>query len=507
MPYHQTMLSKLLKHMSAFGMLVAFLFTSRFAWARSDSVPAATIQNIGVSLRAGQYKAALQLIEVTLRDSPNDPRLRSMQGMALSGLHRTSDALVAYQRALKSAPDYLPALEGAAQIEYEAGGENAIPLLQQILKTHPNDSTSHAMLGALDYKRQDCRGAVLHFERSRKVIDSQPSALQQYGSCLAKVDRVDEAIAIFQKVADSNPGDTQARIRLAALQLKAKRPQTAIATLLPLLAQNQAQQAPPDASVSELASAAYEASGNTQEAVNLLNRAVTLYPRDLGLYLDLAELAFDHHSFKSGVEVMSAGLRVLPDAAPLYLERGLLYVQLADYEKAEADFEKAAKLDPRQTVSQVAQGKISEQNGNFEQALEKVQQRLAKTPNDALLLYTRAEILAQKGVEPGSRDFQLALESARKAVALQPRMLLARNIVCTLLLSAGKLPEAADQARQILKEDPDNESALYHLIIALRRQGKTAELPDLLKRLRLRQAAVKDAWTRSRGDQAGGTPR
>ena len=89
--------------------------------------------------------------------------------------------------------------------------------------------------------------------------------------------------------------------------------------------------------------------------------------------------------------------------------------------KPRADFQKAAEIDPRQTLSQVGQGKIAEETGNFDEALEKVQSKLVRNPNDAFLFYTQSEILVQKGVQPGTHDFQVALESARKAVTIDPK--------------------------------------------------------------------------------------
>jgi|CZKR01.1.fsa_nt_gi tetratricopeptide (TPR) repeat protein len=487
-----------------FGMFGALFLASVLAPAMLASVQpasgqASTIQNIGEALRASNYTAALQLIEPALRESPNDPRLWSMQGMALSGLRRAPEALASYKHALKISPDYLPALEGAAQIEYEADNKNAIPLLQQILRARPDDATSHAMLGTMDYKRGNCRDAVLHFDRSQSVLQSQPLALQQYGSCLAKVDRVDEAVAVFQKLVESNPTDAASRRRLAALQLTARRPKDAMATLQPLLLID-----PPDPRVAELACAAYEADGNTPEGVSVLNRAVAANPRDIDLYVDLALLALDHHSFASGIEVMTSGLQVLPQAGPLYLERGILYVQLGEYAKAEADFAKAGELDPGQSVSEIARGKLAEQNGNLKEALETIERELRKKPNDAFLLYMRAEILVQQGVKPGSPQFHLALQSARQAVSRQPQMILARNLLGTLYMSKGDFQAAAEESRQVLKIDPGNESALYHLILALRRQGDEGELPALLKRLaQLHEAANKAAGPRI---PAGETP-
>ena len=44
--------------------------------------------------------------------------------------------------------------------------------------------------------------------------------------------------------------------------------------------------------------------------------------------------------------MIDAGLKLQPAAAQLYVARGVLYVQLAEYDKAEADFERAEQLDP-----------------------------------------------------------------------------------------------------------------------------------------------------------------
>jgi len=48
----------------------------------------------------------------------------------------------------------------------------------------------------------------------------------------------------------------------------------------------------------------------------------------------------DHQSFHTGIEMINAGLALQPTSAPLYVTRGILYVQLAEYDQAEADFEK-----------------------------------------------------------------------------------------------------------------------------------------------------------------------
>jgi tetratricopeptide (TPR) repeat protein len=141
--------------------------------------------------------------------------------------------------------------------------------------------------------------------------------------------------------------------------------------------------------------------------------------------------------------------------------RGVLYVQLAQYDKAEADFEKAYDLNPNQSLSTAAQGLVAIQANGLDQALTSIQAKLQRKPNDPILLYLQAHILSQKGVEPGTPDFKLAMRSAKTAIS--------------------------------------DQTAVYRLIQALRKTGQTKEIPDLLQRLaKMREKATQDERERSR---------
>ena len=128
------------------------------------------------------YQHALQLSQSAVQQAPKNPRLWALQGIALSGLGRRHDALVVYNRALAISPDYLPALEGAAELEYQAESTRALPLLQRVVKLRPADPTANAMLGVVKYKQHDCVSATEHFRASWQLISSQPAALAQYGA-------------------------------------------------------------------------------------------------------------------------------------------------------------------------------------------------------------------------------------------------------------------------------------------------------------------------------------
>jgi len=444
--------------------------------------------SITFALRAGQFDEALELLQPELEKNPKSAQLWTLRGIALSGKGMKKDAAVAFHHSLQISPDYLPALEGAAQIAYESGDKEAIPLLEHVVQLRPDEPTSHAMLGVLLFKRGDCAAAVTHFERSGPLLDSQPQAMEQYGICLVRIKQTDKAIAVFSRmVARSDNPDT--RYRLASLQMMAQRPKDAVATLQPLL-----QSGSKESDILELAALAYEADENTPEAVGILRQAIVSNPHDVNLYLDFANISLDHQSFSVGVDMINAGIQAEPKSAPLYVARGVLYVQLADYDKAEADFEKADALDPRKSLGSAAEGLAAVQKNDPDHALATVRAKLAQKPNDPFLLYLQAEILTQSGPQPGSAEFRQAMESARKAITLRPTLTAARDVLAKLYLQSGQNEAAMEQCRKALNSDPKDQTALYHLIQALRKSGeKKDEIPGLLKQLaELRRESTKE---------------
>jgi len=466
-------------------LLLSILFFLAHAFAQTAGD---RIGPIVSALRDQEFAKAIELLRPALQESPENAQLWTMQGVAYSAQGREKEALASFHRALKIAPDYIPALQGAGQIEYDAGSAAGVPLLQHLLRLRPGDSTSHGMLAVLEYQQGNCPDAVVHFEKAASLFDDRVEALHAYATCLVKLKRFEPAVQVFAHAFALNPDSRRERELLASIQLMAHKPEEALSTLSPLL-----EAASVDAQALELASTAYEDIHDTTKAVDSLRKAILQDPVNINLYLDFATISAAHQSFQVGINVVSEGISHQPKAASLYFARGVLYVQLAEYEKAQTDFETAYELDPNQSLSAAAQGLASVQQNDLDHALAMVQEKLARRPSDAILLYLQADILTQKGAEQGTPEFQTAMRSARKAVALRPTLGPARDVLGKLYLQAGQYPEAVAQCRRALDIDPKDQAALYHLIQALRKNGKDTEIPNLLKRLALlRQQATKE---------------
>jgi tetratricopeptide (TPR) repeat protein len=395
-------------------------------------------------------------------------------------------------RALEISSDYLPALEGAAELEYQNGNQAAVPLLERIVKTRPDDKTSHAMLAELAFKRSDCDAVVEEFGKSESLIDSQPGALQEYGSCFVKLNRPQDAIPLFERIGKMRVGDERARYNLAVVQSLSGRYRDVIHTLSPVAGKA----SDPDAL--DLLADAYEATSDTPGAVETLRRAILANPDNPRYYLDFADICMVHASYRVGIDMVNTGLKRLPQSAPLYLARGILYVQLGRYAESESDFAKAERLDPAARPGMAAKSMAALQENDLGKAERTIRDRLKSQPKDAFLYYLLAETLARKGAVPGSAKFNEAVRAALKAVQLQKDFALARDVLGRLYLEQGNVIGAIEQSRLAVRADPTDQTALYHLIIALTKGHQKEEIPELSKQLtELReQARRKEASER-----------
>ena len=461
-------------------MLLTFSSFSLAALACAQTNPPPTPQSVVQALQSHDNELALRLSQELARARPSDPRVWTLQGLALQALGQTQESLRAFKHALQIDPNNVAALEAAAQLEFQAGSLEALPFLEKLLTLNPDDETAHAMTAALAFQRKDCATCVAHYQKSPQLVANEIPALSQLGACLVHLNRPEEALSAYQRIAELRPQDPEALYYLGLAQYGARHYDDAIRVLLPLTEDGPEKQR---AAALNLVAAVYEETQQTPAAVAALQKAIALDPANTDNYLDLATISLDHGAFKLGVDVLNAGLHAVPDSARLFLERGVLEVQLQQFDEANADFHKAAALNPLQNYSSVALGISLLQENKPDESLRVVRQRLAKAPADPTLNYLLAELLIRKGVQPGTPSFQEAKAAAQRAVRNKPDFTLAQDVLTELYLRAGNAALAEATARLALKSDPNDQSALYHLIVCLRGRGEHTELPQLVQKL------------------------
>lgn len=458
--------------------IVAWAWSFGLLTAAAQSVPAqsgADIAKVMQLLRSEDYQAAVDETQRLLAVRPHDCRLLGMSGLALNGMHRLTEAKHAFQEALDHCPNDLLALEGSAQIAYARKQPDAAQLLQRILVLRPGDVTTHAMLAAVDRSKQDCKAALPHFEASRSLFGTHPQLQEGYAFCLADTGDDTHAAENYREVLESHPGDDTARYNLAIVRARLHDSKAALETLQPLL-NSSGEEAP-----LELGSRLAEDAGDTPLAVQLLREAILRQPKNADNYIRFAQLSFAHNSDKVGIDILNAGLTQLPDAGRLYLARGILEVQLSQFEQAIADFEKAHQLDPQLSLAMDAIGIMQSQQQQSKASLRLFADQARQHPEDGLLQYLYAQALSES--QPATDWLAQALAAAERSVRIDPGYQPSRDLLALLYVSANQPERAISEAEAALKIDPDDQSALYQEMVARRHLGQTAEAQKLVHRL------------------------
>jgi tetratricopeptide (TPR) repeat protein len=445
------------------------------------------VAQIKALLGRGNAVEADHRSDLALRSFPRSAPLWTLKGIASDSLKEPEQALKAYYTALSIDPEYLPALEGAAQGEFRKRSQKAVPLLDRAQKLSPSDKTISAMLGILAYLRGDCGKTVVYFEHTGPMAEWSPGTLQEYGTCLVRLNDLKRAAQVFSALLKREPGNEKARYNLAVVEFEAGQYSSVQQTLAPLLEREM-----PDPDSLSLAAEASESLFDTPRAVDLLRRGIAAYPQSPQFYIALADLSLTHRSFQVGVDLLNAGITRLPADASLRFARGVLYLEMSEYEKSEEDFDVAETLDPGLPLGSAARALAKLDIHQPIEAERLARAQLASHPDDPDLNYVLAESIRMQGPPPESEELKDAELAAEKATRLQPRFAGARLVLSRLYLESGKLDQAVAQAEEAARLAPEDATALYNLILASKRSGRTDQLARLVKRLEeIKQASAR----------------
>jgi tetratricopeptide (TPR) repeat protein len=257
-----------------------------------------------------------------------------------------------------------------------------------------------------------------------------------------------------------------------------------------------------DPDLVSLASDAYEQTGNTTKAAALARQAIVLDPSNAGFYTAFAQICLNHESYDVGITMINAGIARIPNNPSLYLARGLLYAQLAQIDKAEADFKKAEQLDSGQSMSAYATDLAELESNHEEVALQNIRGQLKIHPDSPLLHYILAKILDTQGTTGDTQISDEALQSALDAVRLKPDMVEGYDLLAAMYARSGQNDKAIEQCRLALQYQPDDQPAMYHLLIALRHASggrHDDEVASLVTRLsELKKSSLNEENQRKR---------
>jgi tetratricopeptide (TPR) repeat protein len=153
-----------------------------------------------------------------------------------------------------------------------------------------------------------------------------------------------------------------------------------------------------------------------------------------------------------------------------------------------------------------AEGIAQSQRHNREAALEDFKRQVREHPKDAFGHYLFAEAISWSAPDAKSVDHRgivnQAIAEATKAIELDPQLVQAYDLLGSLYLQIEQIDLAIKSSRVALKIAPNDQQALYTLILALRKTNSKGELKDLVQKLTdLRKSEASESNQKTRYGQ------
>lgn len=183
-------------------------------------------------LQGGQFAAAAQSFEQSLRGDQNDAMAWTGLGTAYENLGEAAKAQIAYRNALKLDNRSFTAAHhlGRLLINLESA-EAAIGHLKQALEINPTSEAALCDLGAAQLALKDFANAEDSLRRTLALRHNFIPALINLGRCLREQFRPEEAVDLFQSAVKSDANSSDAVTSLASALADVGRTEQALAVL------------------------------------------------------------------------------------------------------------------------------------------------------------------------------------------------------------------------------------------------------------------------------------
>lgn len=324
-------------------------------------------------------------------------------------------------------------------------------------------------------------------DQSHAGIVSDPQAEQELkqGTALTSAGHFTEAIPHLKASRGRVANQYAASFNLALCYLATGDNNAAISVL------NELRRDHDTADVQNLLAQAYIASGHTDKAWAVVERAAAASPHDEKLYVFVADACTDHQDFTLALKVVDLGLGNLPQSPRLRYQRGVFLTQLDRFDQAKTDFELAAKLAPGSEIAYLSTAEERMLGGDIPGALAITREGIAKGFQDTGLLTVLGEALLRSGIAPGQLEFTEAQSVLEKSVAARPNDPASQIALGEIYLQAGRSEDAITHLQKARQMQP-NQTAIYaNLARAYQRRGdklQAQQALDTLQKLNLARA-------------------
>ena len=422
--------------------------------------------------KKNDLNSALQAANAFVKKYPTNPVSQQLLGAIHVARNDAAAARAAFTKAVELNPTYLPAVVNLARLD--------------IAEKKPAEA------------RKRVEALVAKDPKNEQALLALADVMGRTGASPADV------AATLQRAISANPQSVPARLALIGLQLRTKDSAAALST-----AQAAAAALRNEPRILGALAQAQEAAGETNQAIETLNRWATLEPASATPLVRLAAMSARRKDYPKAIELLRKAQKLAPDDQGIARDLVVGYLLAGKADEAIKEAKSLQSTRPQLAVGFGLEGDVHTATQSWAQAERAYRDALKVEPGSeglAVKLHstlnrtgkaTEADALAKKWLAEHPKDTTFRIYLAERAlgeknlrsavtlyqsvIALQPDNVVALN---NLAWSAGQLgdPKAISYAERAVRLAPDNAAALDTLGTLLVSKGDASKGLEYVKK-------------------------
>ncbi|HET6208227.1 MAG TPA: tetratricopeptide repeat protein [Terracidiphilus sp.] len=422
-----------------------------------------------VYVESGDIDRAAKLIEA-VPEGDRTARMEFTLGAAYDQLKRPKDAIAAYKRAVDLEPGDVPSMNALGQaLLSDNQFDAAMKQYKDIAAADPEDAGALVKIAEIQRRQGKYEDALTTIRQARKKDPENLEAGYNEGLLLDVLGHYDEAAAVYEKMVDQTSHANGAYTaeeknnrgifleRLGSIYHEQNKVDLAIATFQKMIDMG-----------GDMATRGYQGQVDTyrdarmfDKAVDVAQKAVAANPKDRELKLMLAGELVDQGRNDEGIDLAKSLLTNTDNDRGVWLALGNMYTRQHRWKDADEALNKAAALTTRKEdriYLLFLRGALADRQKHPELAEPFFRQALEIDPQNAMTLNYLGYMLADKGMR-----LPEALKLIRKAVELEPMNGAYLDSLGWAYFKLGEYELAEQNLRQAVERDQTDPTVHDHL--------------------------------------------
>ncbi len=432
-------------------------------------------------LQKGDRSRAERELRTALQQKPDSVSSHFALGTLFERVGRLGQAEEEFRSALKIDPHFAAGALKLSQVLISEGKpEAAVACLEEAAKQAPPDQTE-PVLAALSLAYAENGDMERALTTLRNLVASQPdSADAHFNLALFYAKRnqagdQEAAVSEFRAALQLDASMDVARIALGRMLISVEKYSDAVPVLL-----EYNHRRPKDAQGFDALGVAYQGLKKSDTALNALQRAATLDPKNAAIRFHLGMDLANTGKTDAAIVQLQAAERLSPSDLETHKQLALLLEKAGDKERARSERNTLAALksnsDKENAIARFNQQASQDlSGGNAKAAAESYKKALLLNPRDPKLHFNLSLAWDRLG------DFVSERQELERTLKLDPNLAVAQNQLGLLALRSGQHAEAELRFKKALAIDSKFAEAQSDLGVLYSHEGRNSEAAALFQ--------------------------